>query len=34
MGKLTQVDLNTLPGDGILTVEVPLVAGAFIVSFG
>lgn len=31
MGKLTQVDLTKLPGSGIFTVEVSLVAGAFIV---
>lgn len=29
MGKLTQADLTKLPGNGIFTAEVPLVAGAF-----
>lgn len=31
MGKLTQVDLTKIPGNGNFTIEVPLVAGAFIV---
>lgn len=28
MGKLTPADLTKLPGSGIFTVEVPLVAGS------
>lgn len=31
MGKLTQVDLTKLPGSGIFTIEVALMAGALIV---